>query len=133
MKINPSLLRQGTTFWARITVSPGKYTRRFLKNIALVQVIPAGWEIENTRLSGEDLPDWMGDWELNREDFLDIRDDRVMWFFNLPGRNVGYDFVIKLNCITAGKFILPPTVTEAMYNDKYRARKKGYPVEVVKR
>jgi len=133
IKIKPSLLRQGTTFWARITVSPGQYTRRFLRNIALVQVIPAGWEIENTRLSGEDLPDWMGDWELNREDFLDIRDDRVMWFFNLPGRSVGYDFVIKLNCITAGKFILPPTVTEAMYNDKYRARIKGYPVEVIKR
>lgn len=133
LRIDPSLLRQGTTFWGRFRVSPGPYTRRFIKNIALVQMIPAGWEIENTRLSGDDMPEWMNSWQLNMENFLDIRDDRIIWFLNLPGRSNGYDFVVKLNCITAGKFTLPPTVAETMYSDKFRARRKGYKVQIIKR
>ncbi len=131
--IDPSLLKQGTSFWAHFKVRPGIYSSGNLTELALVQIIPAGWEIENIRLSGEDKPSWMGKWVLGREVYTDIRDDRIMWFFDMPGRSKGLDFVVKLNCVTAGKFILPPSIFEAMYNNRYRAVKKGREVEVVSR
>ncbi len=131
--IDPSLLKQGTSFWGHFKVRPGIYSSGNLTELALVQIIPAGWEIENIRLSGESRPSWMNKWSLGGEVYTDIRDDRVMWFFDMPGRSSGLDFVVKLNCVTAGKFILPPTIFEAMYNNRYRAVKKGSNVEVVSR
>ena len=131
--IDPGLLRQGTTFWGHFRTRPGVYSSGNLTELALVQVIPAGWEIENTRLSGEDKPSWMNNWKLGREVYTDIRDDRIMWFFDMKGRRRVLDFVVKINVVTAGKFILPPTIFEAMYNNRYRAVKKGRDVEVVSR
>jgi uncharacterized protein YfaS (alpha-2-macroglobulin family) len=82
-------------------------------------------------LSGEENPLWMSEWKLGREMYTDIRDDRIMWFFDMPGKNTVFDFVLKLNCVSSGKFILPPTIFESMYNNNYRAVKKGMRVEVV--
>ncbi len=129
--IDPAFLKQGTVFWGHFKVRPGPYAFGNLTELALVQVIPAGWEIENTRLSGEENPLWMSEWKLGREMFTDIRDDRIMWFFDMPGKNTVFDFVLKLNCVSSGKFILPPTIFESMYNNNYRAVKKGMRVEVV--
>ncbi|MCK4889010.1 MAG: hypothetical protein KAS97_03705, partial [Candidatus Aminicenantes bacterium] len=131
--IEPTLLRQGTTFWGHFRVRPGIYSSGRLTELALVQIIPAGWEIENIRLSGEQKPLWMNKWILGREVYMDIRDDRIMWFFDMPGNSRGFDFVVKLNCVSAGKFILPPTIFEAMYDNNYKAVKKGRNVEVVSR
>ncbi len=131
--IDPALLRQGTTFWGHFRVRPGTYSSGRLTELALVQIVPAGWEIENIRLSGEQKPLWMNKWTLGREVYMDIRDDRIMWFFDMRGNSRGLDFVVKLNCISAGKFILPPTIFEAMYSDNYKAVKKGRNVEVISR
>ncbi|HEX9934942.1 MAG TPA: hypothetical protein VGB38_07060, partial [bacterium] len=85
-----------------------------------------GWEIENTRLSGEDMPGWASEDAFNRFDYMDIRDDRIMWFFDFdPYANKAVDFVVKLNAVTAGQFVLPPTLCEAMYDANYQARKGG--------
>jgi uncharacterized protein YfaS (alpha-2-macroglobulin family) len=127
MRISPAELAQGTTFWGHFTVR--NLSSVFIEETALVQVLPAGWEIENIRLSGEDLSGWMKRWKLNREEYLDIRDDRIMWFFDLRpsyensrGRNE-MDFVVKLNAVSVGEFFMPPTIAEAMYNTDYQARK----------
>jgi uncharacterized protein YfaS (alpha-2-macroglobulin family) len=74
----------------------------------------------------------MRSYTLNRQEYLDIRDDRIMWFFDIRGRNHVYDFIVKLNCVTLGEFVLPPTIVEAMYNNEYRAVKSGENVQVVK-
>ena len=129
--LDPSELKQGTTFWGHFRVSvPGYHSNR-IEELALVQVLPSGWEIENTRLLKEEQPDWMKDWTLNREEYLDIRDDRVMWFFDM---NTGtrFDFVVKLNAVTVGHFTLPPTLFEAMYDNRLKALKRGKRVEVSK-
>ena len=47
--------------------------RSRLDELALVQVLPSGWEIENIRLLEEAVPSWMKKWNLNREEYLDIR------------------------------------------------------------
>ena len=89
--------------------------------------------IENIRLLGEDVPSWMKNWNLNREEYLDIRDDRIMWFFDMRGYNKTFDFVVKINTVTAGEFTLPPTIFEAMYNNKFKAVKRGKKVRVLNR
>ena len=129
--IDPTSIRQGSTFWGHFKVGPVEYKRRRLEELALIQILPSGWEIENIRLFKEDLPAWMNKWVLNREEYLDIRDDRIMWFFDLPWNQKSLDFVVKLNAVTVGEFILPPTLFEAMYNNKFKAVKRGKQVRVL--
>ena len=72
----------------------------------------------------------MKEWRLNAEEYLDIRDDRINWFFDLPRRGQSLDFAVKLNAVTQGEFSLPPTQVEAMYDRDFRARKAGGTVVV---
>jgi uncharacterized protein YfaS (alpha-2-macroglobulin family) len=127
-EINPASVRQGTTIWGRFTVSNESPLER-LDEIALVQLLPSGWEVENTRLTNELMPNWMGNWKLGREEYFDLRDDRVMWFFDIR-KGEPLDFVVKINTVTAGTFWLPGTLTEAMYNDDYKSTKAGKKVVV---
>ncbi|MFC2088761.1 alpha-2-macroglobulin, partial [Calditrichota bacterium] len=132
MAINQTNLRQGQSFWGHFNVS-SKTSYATIDEVALVQIIPAGWEIENTRLSQEMIPTWMGKWQLNRAEYVDIRDDRIMWFFDLRRYSSKLDFVVKLNAVTIGDFELPPTIVEAMYNNNYKATKAGHTVSVRQR
>lgn len=129
MVMDPTEITQGKTFWGHFTVGNPNSAYHLIEEVALVQVLPAGWEIENIRLSGEAHPDWMSRWSLNREEYLDLRDDRVMWFFDARygGR---YDFVVKLNAVTVGEFTMPPTLVEAMYNNDFQATKAWPKVRV---
>jgi hypothetical protein len=131
--LDPSVLDQGKVFWLHIRVQKSQEHRHPIDEAALVQLLPAGWEVENIRLSGEDLPAWSHSWNLHQEEYEDIRDDRVLWFFDFPQDPDPVDFVLKLRAVTAGRFTLPPTQAEAMYNTRYQARKAGYPVSVKKR
>ena len=126
MVINPENIEQGTAFWGHFTLRKGDYGP--IEEMALVQILPAGWEIENIRLLGGKLPEWMKDYTLNTEDYLDIRDDRIMWFFDFDRPRV--DFVVRLNAVTVGEFYLPPTSAEAMYDHDYRATIAGKRVRV---
>ncbi|MBN2707819.1 MAG: alpha-2-macroglobulin family protein [Calditrichaceae bacterium] len=131
MEINPVSMPQGSTFWAHIKVSrPAAYDAP-IEEVALVQILPSGWEIENIRMNqANTLPNWMRSWRLNREEYLDIRDDRVMWFFDIHPYDNEMHFIIKINTVTEGSFLLPPTLLEAMYNQSYKAMIKGKDVKV---
>ena len=133
MMINPASTKQGQTFYAHFQINKPKAYRNDIEEVALVQVLPAGWEIVNTRLSGESQPKWTRNWRLNREEYLDIRDDRTMWFFDLDRYSRTVDFLVKLNAVTVGEFILPPTLVEAMYNNSYGASKAGRAIRVESR
>jgi len=131
--VNPALTTQGDRFWAHITVTRTDKNNYALENCALVQILPTGWEIENTRLSGEDTPSWAEGLILNRESYTDIRDDRVMWFFDYPRNIKRLDFIVKINAVTAGTFALPSTLVETMYNNDFRAVLSGKQVIVQKK
>jgi hypothetical protein len=129
--VDPSVLEQGTTFWGHFQAEKLGAADSRLDEVALAQVLPSGWEIENVRLSGEDLPSWMENWNLHQEEYVDIRDDRILWFFDLaPRAKQPLDFVVKLNAVTRGTFVLPPTLCEAMYDANFQARRAGGKVVV---
>jgi len=127
--IDPGTLAQGRSFWALYTVE--RTSSEELQALALSAVFPAGWEIDNLRLNEENRPDWMSKLNLGSEDYVDIRDDRVNWFFNL---NDDYrrvcKFVIRLTATYSGQYNLPAASVEAMYDPRLFARVAGRPVTV---
>lgn len=126
--INPQSLKQGATFYGKFTVKNTSPMKR-VSEIALMQIIPSGWQIENVRLNNKLLPEWTRKYNLNKENYLDMRDDRVMWFFDLR-EDITLDFIVKINCVSAGEFWLPGTLLEAMYNNDFKATTEGMKVYV---
>lgn len=124
--IDVTSLEQGTEFLAEVTiVHPG--VRTGYENLALAQVFPSGWEINNLRLNDE-----VGFAASSPFTYQDIRDDRVYTFFNLSSQ-LRVTYRVMLTASYAGKFYLPAVSCEAMYDKSIYVRKKGQPVEVVKR
>ena len=104
----------------------------YINDVALTQILPTGWEIENIRATGGAYPKWVQErTEDTYVEYEDIRDDRVMWFFDFNNYNSkGAVFFIKVNAVTKGKFDFPGTKAEAMYNENYQAYLKGFRAEV---
>lgn len=108
-QLNPDTIEQGTDFKAEVTiVNPG--TKGYLREMALNQIFPSGWEIHNNRM------DQYNSTEGNRADYKDFRDDRVYTYYRL-GTGSRVRFVVKLNAAYKGRFYLPTVETEAMYDN----------------
>ena len=126
-----SEVKSGKTFWLEVQVKPTKRNTDTIENIALTQVLPSGWEIENTRLTDTKLPKWIeAKSEATTISYTDYRDDRVMWFFNHYSSDKEYSFFVKINAVTKGEYDFPGTTLEAMYDNNYKAFKKGGKVKV---
>jgi len=124
-EIDPSKLTQGTDFVAQVNIkNPGKRGR--YDNMALTQIFPSGWEILNMRMIGNDEA-----FPSSESDYKDIRDDRVYTYFSLP-EDKEVTYYVMLNAAYAGKYYMPATYCEAMYNNSISALRKGQWVEVVK-
>ncbi len=123
--IDPTKLEQGTEFIVSVSVkNPG--LRGQYKNMALSQIFPSGWEINNLRLNDDEATA-----KTDRGDYQDIRDDRVYTYFDLaPGKVRTFNTILTASY--AGSYYLPAVSCEAMYDHSIYARKKGQVVEVVK-
>ncbi|MGC9315008.1 MAG: hypothetical protein ACP5G4_05170, partial [bacterium] len=130
MNLPVSSVRQGETFWCLFSVK--NLTEFNIEEVALSQVLPAGWEIENIRLMEEGYPSWTRNYKLRAEEYVDLRDDRANWFFDLR-RGQQADFLLKLNAVTVGDFRLTAAEVSAMYNDRFKARVAGRDVSVRER
>ncbi len=101
-------MRQGSEFTAVIRVANRSLSDDY-SNMALTEMIPSGWEIINERITGQDIP------SAGKYDYLDIRDDRNVFYFSLPGGTYK-EFRVRLRAAYEGKFVLPSVTCEAMYN-----------------
>ncbi|MFY0607310.1 MAG: hypothetical protein JXR10_11370 [Cyclobacteriaceae bacterium] len=95
-----------------------------IKDIALTQIIPSGWEIQNDRLA-DIASDGSSDF-----DFQDIQDDRVNTYFDL-GSNQSKSFRMTVTAAYPGRYYLPGAQVEAMYKASVGAKKAGRWVYVV--
>lgn len=121
--INVSKINQGTEFVAEVTVRNKK--NEHVENVALSQILPSGFEIVNTRFTD------YGDATNNVADYIDIRDDRTNFYFGLKAGEAK-TFRILLNASYLGTYYLPGLQCEAMYDNTFLARTKGFWVQVVK-
>ncbi len=125
-KIDITNLQQGQDFVATVSISNLKNNR--VKDVALTQIFPSGWEIINTRFTA------FGNATTNQARFTDIRDDRVHFYFDLDksGKYSSKTFNVMLNAAYLGRYYLPGIQSEAMYDNEYLVRTKGKWVTVEK-
>ena len=120
-------LKQGEDFVANITVSNLK--NESIKDIALTQIFPSGWEIVNTRFTD------FGTSVKSSARYTDIRDSSVKFYFDLEKTKTKPQtktFSVLLNAAYLGRYYLPGTQLEAMYDNDYLVKTKGFWVEVIK-
>lgn len=122
---NITQLKQGTDFVAKVSIrNPGLLGR--YSNMTLSQIFPGGWEILNTRMLDNE-----GSFKSSPYTYLDIRDDRVYTHFDIKeGETLTY--YVMLNAAYLGKYFLPGTYCEAMYDNTISAGNEGKWIEVVK-
>jgi len=120
--IDPATITQGTDFIAEVTLTNTSSNR--LKDMALTEIFPSGWEIVNTRFTD------FGSFAQNKVTYTDLRDDRANFYFDMK-RNETKTFRILMNASYLGKYYLPGIQAEAMYDNDYVVRTKGQWVEVV--
>jgi alpha-2-macroglobulin len=141
-----SKLVQGSDLIAQITIR--NVSKRRLENLALTQMVPAGWEIRNERMDGGDalgtttpaeprnnsgwwwIPDGSRDATSKIAEYVDIRDDRVQQYFGLRASDT-ITFRTRLNAAYLGRYYLPGTSAEAMYDATQHARLKGQWIDVI--
>jgi len=128
--IDIAKLKQGTDFVAEVTVNRTGAFQFDFNELALTQIFPSGWEILNARMSEVNgaVSDAM--------DYQDVRDDRVMTYFDIPfnWNNKGVKsrtYRVQLNAAYAGRYYLPTTSCEAMYDNRISASVPGKWVEVL--
>jgi len=88
-----------------------------IENVAITDMLPAGFEVENTRLSALPEADWIK--KRSTPDYMDIRDDRVNMFTTVTGKV--QDFYYMVRAVSPGTYKLGPVQADAMYDGSYHS------------
>jgi len=108
--VHPESVRPGEDMEVRVTVR--NIHGQAVDEIALITPLPASWEIINTRLGGASTS--------SAFTYQDIRDDRIMTYFNLA-RNEEKTVTFTVNRTYEGSFLMPAFHAYAMYDESIRA------------
>ena len=112
-RVNLNHIKQGTKLYSKIIIN----NKTRYNNLVISHRIPACFEIINSRLTKEEGKKSQNVKITNR----DIRDDRVLYFLNLPSAKKGInEAVIYLPLIASskGECMLPSMLIEAMYDSR---------------
>jgi uncharacterized protein YfaS (alpha-2-macroglobulin family) len=107
--VNPDTLAVGDDMEVRVQVR--NISGRAVPEIALIHPIPASWELVNER---------PGEGTSSRFKYQDIRDDRVMTYFDL-NRGEGRIVTLWVNRAYGGTYFRPAIQAYAMYDESIRA------------
>lgn len=117
--LDVSNLKQGTDFVAEVTVTHPSLYNGPLREMALTQIFPSGWEIINSRM---DAIEYFSN--TSRPKYQDIRDDRVNSFFDISPQS-SQTYRIMVNAAYPGRYYLPAVSCAAMYDNSIYARQAG--------
>ncbi|MFH1121338.1 MAG: MG2 domain-containing protein [Bacteroidota bacterium] len=112
-QINAVNISQNDLIVVAITISTTDNST--VENVAITDILPAGFEIENPRLNAEREMNWIKD--KTAPDYLDIRDDRISFFTRATG--VSKTFYYMVRAVNRGSFNQGPVGADAMYNGQY--------------
>lgn len=87
-------------------------------NLVITDLIPSGFEIENTRLTA--TPELQGNHSNLDVQYLDIRDDRLILFTSIKSHETKA-FYYLLRVVNKGRFTLPVISAEAMYDPEFNS------------
>lgn len=94
---------------------------RPMKNLAVVMLIPGGFEIdlgEDGLASRKSLP--IDKKPLWKPDYIDVQEDRVVFFGALDGSERYFEF--RLKPLNTGTYAVPPVFAEGMYDTEIQYR-----------
>lgn len=122
-----NVFQQGELIIAEISV---KALTSTLENVVVVDMLPAGFEIENPRLVSRAQAPW-GKQQDFKPDYIDIRDDRLILYGSFRYQQQ-QKFYYPLRVVTQGTFTVPPVSAEAMYAPSKSAVASSGTVQVIK-
>jgi uncharacterized protein YfaS (alpha-2-macroglobulin family) len=108
--ITPSTIKRGDTFVVALTIRNNSHTK--LSNLAIVDRLPAGFEIENPRIKENEELSWLKD--VFTPEYQDLRDDRIQVFGTLTSRQTAVIYY-SVRAVTKGSYVAPASFIEAMY------------------
>ncbi|MEQ9617992.1 MAG: MG2 domain-containing protein [Deltaproteobacteria bacterium] len=113
--VSPGSIEQGDLIVVRTKV---KSDAGRLQNVVIENLLPSGFEVENPRLKTTETLKWATGKGIKPE-YLDIRDDRILIFTNLPDAK-WYNYYALLRAVNPGTFTVLPVQAEAMYSPNIR-------------
>jgi uncharacterized protein YfaS (alpha-2-macroglobulin family) len=111
--VNLGAVRLNELVVVRITVNSSVER---LENVAVTDLLPAGFEIENPRITEATTYAFIKN--AGVPDYMDIRDDRINYYTSFRGKKQVI-FYYAARAVTQGTFQYAPVVAEAMYDANY--------------
>lgn len=121
-EIDVSSLEQGEGFIAEIKTIPRFDNMEF----ATTYILPSGWEFSTSNVEIDKYNRYNRN---NKPTYVDTRDDRVI-IYGKGNNNQPTSYKCQINTITKGKFMLPASTSEDIYQMENQAVIKGRVVEV---
>ena len=110
-----------------VELSVNSLTSGYIDNVAISDILPACFEIENPRLTtlppGMDYPD-----SRSYPEYMDIRDDRINMFSTVGSYTRNYYYLVRV--VSAGVFNMGPVGADAMYAGEYHSYSGGGKITV---
>jgi hypothetical protein len=127
--INPKAVPQGTMM---IAVVVGRTTSGYANQLMVIDLLPAGFEIENPRLVGTTSAEEIG-WlpQMSYPLYQEALDDRYVAAFDTDSGNQSFAIAYVVRAVTPGTYRIPAVAVEDMYRPEYRARSAMGTVTVV--
>lgn len=114
-QINSNSFNQNDLVVVEITAQ--SETGSNVANVAITDLLPACFEIENSRLVAEREMDFMKN--RSTPEYTDIRDDRISFFTSLNGTAKTFYYTVRV--VSKGTFIIGAVSADAMYNGEYHS------------
>jgi alpha-2-macroglobulin len=95
--------------------------RQLITNVAVVDLLPGGFEVVDSSIH-------TGTCATSGVDYVDVREDRAVFFVSAPTNALEIDYQIK-SC-NRGEFIVPPVFAQSMYDRNVKGRGIGGKITV---
>jgi uncharacterized protein YfaS (alpha-2-macroglobulin family) len=122
-----NMIKQNDLLIIKLTVQP--LLQRYLSNIVITDMLPAGLEIENPRISALPELGWIKD--NTPMEHIDIRDDRIHFFGSVGEKGITLYYVAR--AVSTGSFRLGTASADAMYDPSIFSYKGGGNLLILRR
>lgn len=109
--VSPTQIKQNDLIVVKITIN--RPYGNGLKNVAITDILPAGLEIENPRITATKELNWMN--HQSYPSYMDVRDDRIIFFTDIRNKQTE-TFYYMCRAVSKGTFLLGPVQADAMYD-----------------
>ena len=121
-------VRQNELLVVRVTLTSSV---DLLENVAISDLLPAGFEIENPRLT--EMTNYPFIKNATEPEYMDIRDDRINIYTSFRRGKRQQVFYYAVRAVTQGTFRYAPIMAEAMYDGNYYSASGQMVVRVVEK